>query len=574
MHIAIRNVACIETVDIRVDRGITLCAARNHQGKSTILKMAAAALCGVAIPTSALKKKDAKAMVRRGAKNGFVRVTDEDGIVDISYPACDVTTEGRAPHASTLAVGRADLTTMNEQDRARALADLLKTEPSREDLASALADAGIAADMVEKVTATAWSLIETHSWDGAAKMAQENGAKLKGRWEQVTGENYGVDKARDWQPAALRLETSRPDLETAVAEATAALNSLVGATAVSAADREQMEALSATLADRQAEAETAEKVQQVAASAYEVVRKARDALPGTMTGGNAVCPCCDKPLFVKPNHGGGGGFRVEKAEPVSTADLQKRRNAFAAAEGELQRLTAEHASANRAHISAQAALKLAEDSKARLAKLGTAPVVDNAAAVAQARADVATAEAALRALNDKAQADDINASIGRTLAVVEALRPDGVRKAKLIKTLGGFNEALRAHTDIAGWKSITIAPDLEIEYAATPLFLCSESEMWRCRAALRLTIAKLQGSPIVILDGADVLDNPGRQGLFKMLMKAGVPALVAMTIDGPPGSQADPKSLVPDLAKHGIGASWWINAGVAEAIGETKAEAA
>ena len=43
--------------------------------------------------------------------------------------------------------------------------------------------------------------------------------------------------------------------------------------------------------------------------------------------------------------------------------------------------------------------------------------------------------------------------------------------------------------------------------------LCSESEQWRAQAALQLTVAALDGSGLVVLDRADVLDEPNRKGL-------------------------------------------------------------
>lgn len=574
MMISIRHVAGIEHADIRADKGICLIAARNYQGKSTILKMTAAALCGVAIPTTALKKKDAKAMVRRGAKGGQVIVTDENGTVEITYPSCDVTTDGTAPHASTLAVGRSDLTMLDERDRARALADLLETSPTKEDLAQAIKDLGIPEDLVAKVTDTAWGLVETHGWDGAAKMAQENGAKLKGRWEQITSENWGADKARDWGGAGAMTEADRAALVDIVAVAKSKVDAMVGSSAITAAERQQIEAEAARLIDLKVVADDAETALQAAAGALDAAKKERDALPGIMSGGNAICPCCKEAIFVRPDVAC-GGYRADKVEPTSSAEVKKRGENLAGADGKVARLKSEHDGATRTHLVAVGAFQRAEAAAQQLATLG--PAADNSdhvAALTGARGALAAAEAKLAGFDAKAQADIINASIGRTLVVVEALRADGVRKTKLIKTLDGFNDTLRVHTDAAGWKAVTITPDLDIEYAATPLFLCSESEVWRCRAALRLAIAKIQGSPIVILDGADVLDNPGRNGLFKMLIKGGVPSLVAMTIDAPPGSDVDPKSLVPDLAKRGFGQSWWIEAGVTSAIGETKAEAA
>ncbi len=95
--------------------------------------------------------------------------------------------------------------------------------------------------------------------------------------------------------------------------------------------------------------------------------------------------------------------------------------------------------------------------------------------------------------------------------------------------------------------------------------LLSGGEIYRLRAALQVAFAKIDGSAMVILDGADILDNQGRQGLIRMLAAAKVPALIGMTYAGP--------KAVPDLSLAG-GATYWIDGGIARPLAEMQKAAA
>jgi hypothetical protein len=70
---------------------------------------------------------------------------------------------------------------------------------------------------------------------------------------------------------------------------------------------------------------------------------------------------------------------------------------------------------------------------------------------------------------------------------------------------------------------------------------------------------------MVVLDAADVLDGPTREGLFDLLTEVGLPALVCLTLTRP--------EQVPDLAAAGLGMSYWLDSGVVRPLHEP-AEAA
>ena len=96
-----------------------------------------------------------------------------------------------------------------------------------------------------------------------------------------------------------------------------------------------------------------------------------------------------------------------------------------------------------------------------------------------------------------------------------------------------------------------------------PYPLLSKSEQYRVRAVFQVAMAIIDGSDLVVLDEADILDGPTRSGLFKMLDAAtqeGLAALVCMTLSR--------RDQAPDLAAIGLGRSYWLEAGVAEPIGQ------
>jgi hypothetical protein len=78
------------------------------------------------------------------------------------------------------------------------------------------------------------------------------------------------------------------------------------------------------------------------------------------------------------------------------------------------------------------------------------------------------------------------------------------------------------------------------------------------RAIVQVAMAKLDGSDMVVLDAADVLDGTTRSGLFAMLEESGLPALVCMTLTR--------REQVPDLAASELGASYWIEDGIGQPL--------
>ena len=102
---------------------------------------------------------------------------------------------------------------------------------------------------------------------------------------------------------------------------------------------------------------------------------------------------------------------------------------------------------------------------------------------------------------------------------------------------------------------VIITDDLTFEAGARPYFVLSESEKYRVKAIMQIATALRDESDLVIFDGADILDQKGRNGLLTLLisLKAKVRALVGMTLAR--------RELLPDLDSKGLGTSLWMEGG-------------
>jgi len=137
---------------------------------------------------------------------------------------------------------------------------------------------------------------------------------------------------------------------------------------------------------------------------------------------------------------------------------------------------------------------------------------------------------------------------------------------KLPERLDPFNVTLRELALAAEWPIPWLTPEMDVLVLNRPQVLWSESEVYRTEVLLRLATAALDGSDLVIIDAADILDAQGRNGLASVLTMAGRPALVTATYNEP--------RFVPDLEAAGLGRSYWIEDGVARPLIRVEAAAA
>ncbi|MBF0308097.1 MAG: hypothetical protein HQL56_01025 [Magnetococcales bacterium] len=101
----------------------------------------------------------------------------------------------------------------------------------------------------------------------------------------------------------------------------------------------------------------------------------------------------------------------------------------------------------------------------------------------------------------------------------EVLTQEGLRAKKLRSVLQQVNGLLASLSVAAEWGPVTLLPGMDLAFGGHPFFLLSESAKYRCQATMQAALAILDGSQLLMFDGADILDSKGRMGLLGMLAK-------------------------------------------------------
>lgn len=548
---------------------VALIAGTNHSGKSSICLAVAAALTGSVIPylkfgkngpVSSLLKSQAGILVRAGMDKGAVSVESGTGKMTVTWPNLECKSEGQPPYASIYATGLLSIVDLDDKARSAALSNLLSTVPTKEDLAESLPE--ISSEKIEKI----WDAISINGWDHAHNAVRERGAVLKGQWEGVTsGERYGATKAAGWIPSGwdeALAGSSEDALAADVAKAKRDLETMIADTATSEAEAAH---LKQTIAD----AENLPDLTKDCAKArkeHEEATAARNALPPLLKDAETCkCPHCQKEVVVIQSRKG-----YELREPdkgIGKAEYEKRGKALDAAIAVVMKKS-QALQAIEQNIAKHNALReMAGRAKTKLTEIEAAAAKrPSETAINEAREAVRIAEDRLRMFTSKTGADRLHASIERNQLVIDVLTADGLRKRKLVRALDEFNAFLKTLTDKAGFRPVSVDEDMNIRLGGRLYALLSASEQYRVRAVFQIALAVKDGSSVVILDGADILDTPGRNGLFVLLpWCTTLRVIVGMTYNKP--------EQVPDLSALGIGESFWIDDGVCRPISKEAAAA-
>jgi membrane protease subunit (stomatin/prohibitin family) len=545
----VRNVRGCEHADLALDP-IALVAGVNATGKSSIAQSIAAALSGETLPIEGLNKSTAGYLVRTGAGNARVEVQGAHGSVSIDWPAASPLTIGDAPGASLWATGLWSLATVSAKERARVLSLYLKADPTLEDVQAALREH----EWPDDVIAMVWKQIEQQGWDPALEKFRQRGAENKGRWRQLTGVNYGSRIAGTYRPDLSDLDEN--ELAHAVAQARRDAEAAAAAVAVSASERERLAAEAGTLEERSKALDSAQQAAQQCAEALHQAQQARLALPAVERPQTAFCPHCGAEVIIERINL--MTVQLTKSDtPIDNENVTKRRMAIATADGKIAHAQDALNLARRAEGSARTAVENAAAARERIANWPKA--VETGTDVEAARSNLARAEKRLAEFHVKRDADDLHQKIENNEIVLGLLAPDGLRASKMRIRLRNFvDNDLVELAQSAGWPSVEISPDLALLSHGIPYALLSTSEQYRVRTVLQLAMARLEGADAVIVDGADILDAPSRGGLFEMLTKTGIPAVVCMTLSR--------REQCPDLAKLELGRSYWLAGGILEPL--------
>lgn len=558
MDALVRNFRGIERAQIQM-APIALLAGKNHVGKSSVCQAVAAALTGMAIPfirptrevgkfASEFTKTEAKELVRAGTDDGSVSLSDGGtNNVKITWPKLDVSSNGKPPAASVYAAGLVEIMKLEPMYRFELLTQLLQTTPTDEDVTNELKDKKFDDDTIKQVLAK----IAEVGFDGAHKALASSTTQLKGRWEEATGEAFGLKKMLGWKPEGYELTpgvTTEEEIVTIVANARQALETAIAAQAVDGAEIERL--------NKQAPLEyDAQQALNAATTELEALRgdlkRAQDDLAALeVPSAPLACPECGAYIGVtvkgdtisvhRPKFSPSQITEANTARDNATGRIVLCKTRMKTAETKHSAAVAEHGK----YAGAKAALEKAVDKKG------------SAEDVSKARECLVAAEKLRDQFVAVYKAAKYAATIGVNVLLLDVLEPEGLRRSKLAKKLQLFNQTMLVPlTTAAGYQPVTIDEKLDVRCGGRNFYLLSESEKFRVNVVLQIAIALLDNSAMVVIDGADILDTDGRNGLFAMLSSAGerLKSLVGMTVSGKKG--------VPDLAKHGMGQTYWIENG-------------
>ena len=529
---------------------ITIVAGQNYAGKSSLAQAVGAALTGSTMPIDGILKKDAKALVNDASKKGFSRVEGVGGHLTIEWPSLEAKGEGGTPpSADPVSAGLRNVLRMNDKDRAKYFTELLQINVAPETLREAVG-------LPDKDFETLWKTCEQLGWDEAYSQIKDKGARLKGRWEQVTGQNYGKQKADGWQPDAWTFDlekATQKELESIAAQCQEWVEAGITDTAVvNTLSAMQVEELKKR-ADRKDETENAyvattnahTKAKSIANDIQEKILNNKPQFT------SQPCPHCGGMLSVRDGKVSKGTVTAEDA----TASQQAQQNLKL----ELDKARDAQQEAFLAMTKAEREFQDAENAAKKLAEMAAEKPVKKsktATDLAEDRANLARAEERLAAFKSKRDADAIFSSIEKNAVILTALAPDGLRLKRLTEVLDEVNPKLAALSNTAGYAALSIQPDMSIAFGGRLFTLCSQSEQYRAMTILTLFVAQETGASCVVFDGADVLDGSGRNGLMSAIKSVRIPALICMTMGA-----KEYDRIKPVIEENGTVKTYWMENG-------------
>lgn len=554
---------------IKIQKPVTFICGGNGAGKSTLLEGIRLALLGS--PERVALKKNFSELVTSGTKKGGVDLVTENQL-HFSFTLPD------GKHTAPVDLGPYMPYVLEAQNFARATADqrrstlfaLTGCKVSAEEVEKRLLAKGAAKDKVSLVLPMLRS-----GFPAAADMAKTNATQAKGSWRAISGETYGDKKAEVWAPAMVepvnvqalsdaaatisatealiadlngRLGAARENMRNALANA--ANNQALKEKADQLprlkkkleVDQAELEKWDAKVAEAKASIAPAKinkpvtRIDDALVDAFAVVASGWLDLVGKTQGvvnNFNVCENWDAHAgLVNRTAAHISTYKAQHGEPLSQQDeapadqtgpslrdLESSRDLYKrAVENDLRDIAAaEHAALQVADASGVFKVEADQSDIEQFAKA----IADEQAKLKAARETLQTLEAQDRAYQENKVAAKKAAQYHRDVvewtAIADALSPSGIPSEILAGALRPANDYLHELATFANWKRVAIGTEMEITADGRPYALLSESEKWRTDCLLALTVAKLSGLKIALLDRFDVLDPTGRNDVVDLL---------------------------------------------------------
>lgn len=559
LQLRVRNVMGIKQVDLILN-GLVLVCGINGAGKSSLLQCAAAGALATAFVRGQRTRVLASRLLRRGAEAGSVVMAYAGGETKVAYPDAKVEQSGIPRTLGTaLGINAAALMDMVPNLRVAELGARLKADPSKADLTAWLAgrpEPKISAENIGLL----YERIEASGWDAVHVAAKEGGTRLKGRWEQVTGDRWGAKKAETWAPPGMSPDR-KYDLEEAEAEAEQLRERATAMSMKSVAvqtNRADLEARAGKLAAAQGTVIGLEAEQEALDREGERLTAERDALPdATDAASFPQCPHCLRAIKVsRPVTQ--GPLVLEKAPPALAGEALERLRAERRVVLEaIERLGVDIQRNATELVDARIAVGDATKAQQDLARLTTFTEVSQSD-IDMAIDDHRQAGRRVDGIKALIKAREIHQEWQVNERMVEALAPEGVRATIMQQRMAGFNARLGEVATAAEFAEVALNDACEATYDGRFYsFELSEGEQWRVDLTIAVTLGRMEKAGLILVDRLDALQPPAaRKGVLLMLRGLGIPALIGMAT----------KEIgdAPDLGKARMGARYWLKDGVLE----------
>ncbi|WP_070988441.1 hypothetical protein [Halofilum ochraceum] len=474
----------LAALDLAPATAVTLIAGPNGAGKSSLAEVIRHALLGRA--TRVTKKGDYKLLLTHGHKNGQGKVTwahgDTGGVAGFKLPKGDEIKGANLPQLEGLdiALGATPFMQMADKDRRGVLMRATGIQAKPKDVGERLKQRGVEATVAEEVAPMLRS-----GFDAGRQYAEQNAKNKEQEWRQITGEQYGTNKAEDWEASA----PERPAVE-ALEEA--------------ANERNEVQ-----IALRQAIDDQIQVRDERLSEAYERQKAAKAKLAGE-TPDVHPCPSCGQALTISNEglHVHDGGDEPVHDQEAAREEAEAAGQAISGAQNERSRLQQEVGNVDNGR-----------PVQATLYSLG----VDS---YLLERYDKALA--ALEELNQQAEAHDSASGITERAAkahkaakqyrVAEAaLKPDGIPTDLVTEAIRPINDRLSWSSHHTGWPLVQIDTDCALTIGGHPYPLASESERWRADILMAEALAYATGLRCFMYDRVDVLSPQNRTPLIRWL---------------------------------------------------------
>lgn len=549
MKVCVNNFMGCRKAEIEASK-IALIVGLNHQGKSSLLRPISSLLAGQAMPLG-LKKSDAGLFVHTGEAFAEAKVENESGALNAVWSSAkaEIRSEGaKPPFASEVATGLVNFVDLEIKKKMEFLRNLLKCEPTKEDLTAYLKDFNISDDVAEKI----WENISRDGWEASYKRACDKGRELKAQWNYLTGENWGAKKAASWFPENWEneLETMSEDgLNSQVVAAKADYEYAIAHQAVEESDIEKLQNEVNNIPQLEVAIRQGQEKLQNALAMEKLAQETLDKIP-TISEQGIPCPHCGKRVLIQ------GGMLVSAEFKLSESQKNTIKQQRLAANNALSDAAMNVINVRKTLNRLEDELRASNKAKERLAEKSSVNITEDD--VDKKREAVVKAENRLQAFKQWREATRMNNNVISNQHIIDALDEDGIRAKAMEKGLQGFNDKLFVIRKNADWPEIKIDRFMNVTLSGRPYILLSESEKMRARITLQLAIAELDGSDAVIIDAAEILDPHGRGGLLRALVKCPFSCFVGM--------MTPTRDKVPNLSRNGLGHVYWVENGYCEEL--------